>query len=35
MWYVKIEALILEQAGIEFVPVQADLRVVATNLTAQ
>lgn len=29
MWHVKIEAWILEQAGIEFVPVQAGLRVVA------
>jgi integrase len=28
MWHVKIEAWILEQAGIEFVPVQAGLRVV-------
>ena len=27
-WHVKIEAWILEQAGIEFVPVQAGLRVV-------
>ncbi len=29
MWHVKIEAWILDQAGIEFVPVQAGLRVVA------
>lgn len=29
MWHVKIEAWILEQAWIEFVPVQAGLRVVA------
>lgn len=29
MWHVKIEAWILEQAGIQFVPVQAGLRVVA------
>lgn len=29
MWHVKIEAWILEQAGIAFVPVQAGLRVVA------
>jgi integrase len=28
MWHVKIEAWILEQAGIQFVPVQAGLRVV-------
>lgn len=28
MWHVKIEAWILEQAGIEFVPAQAGLRVV-------
>jgi integrase len=28
MWHVKIEAWILEQAGIEFEPVQAGLRVV-------
>lgn len=28
MWHVKIEAWILEQAGIEFVPVQAGLHVV-------
>ena len=28
MWHVKIEAWILEQAGIEFVPVHAGLRVV-------
>ena len=28
MWHVKIEAWILEQAGIKFVPVQAGLRVV-------
>ena len=29
MWHVKIEAWILEQAGIQFAPVQAGLRVVA------
>jgi integrase len=29
MWHVKIEAWILEQAGIKFVPVQAGLRVVS------
>ena len=29
LWHVKIEAWILEQAGIKFVPVQAGLRVVA------
>ena len=29
MWHVKIEAWILEQAGIKFAPVQAGLRVVA------
>lgn len=29
MWHVKIEAWILEQAGVEFLPVQAGLRVVA------
>jgi integrase len=29
MWHVKIEAWILEQAGIQFVPVQAGLRVVS------
>jgi len=28
MWHIKIEAWILEQAGIEFVPVQAGLRVI-------
>jgi integrase len=28
MWHIKIEAWILEQAGIEFVPVQPSLRVV-------
>ncbi len=28
LWHVKIESWILEQAGIEFVPVQAGLRVV-------
>ena len=28
VWHVKIEAWILEQAGIKFVPVQAGLRVV-------
>jgi len=31
MWHVKIEAWILEQAGIKFVPVQAGLRVVKTG----
>ncbi len=31
MWHVKIEAWILEQAGIEFAPVQAGFRVVAGN----
>ncbi len=30
-WHVKIEAWILEQAGIEFVPVQAGLRVVKND----
>lgn len=30
LWHVKIEAWILKQAGIEFVPVQAGLRVVKT-----
>ncbi len=29
LWHVKIETWILEQAGIQFVPVQAGLRVVA------
>jgi hypothetical protein len=29
MWHTKIEAWILEQAGIEFVPGHAGLRVVA------
>lgn len=29
LWHVKIEAWILEQAGIQFVPMQAGLRVVA------
>ena len=29
MWHVKIEAWILEQAGIDFVPVQVGLRLVA------
>ncbi len=29
MWHIKIEAWILEQAGIDFVPVQPGLRVVA------
>ena len=29
LWHVKIEAWILKEAGIEFVPVQAGLRVVA------
>ena len=29
MWHVKIEAWILEQAGIEFVPVKPGLRVVS------
>ena len=28
IWYVKIEAWILEQAGIQFAPMQAGLRVV-------
>ena len=28
LWHVKIEAWILEQAGVEFVPVQAGLRAV-------
>ncbi len=28
MWHVKIEAWILEQAGVEFVPVQPGLRAV-------
>lgn len=28
LWHVKIEAWILGQAGIEYVPVQAGLRVV-------
>lgn len=28
LWHVKIESWILEQAGIEFVPAQAGLRVV-------
>lgn len=31
MWHVKIEAWILEQSGIKFVPVQAGLRVVKTG----
>jgi integrase len=31
MWHVKIEAWILNEAGIKFVPVQAGLRVVATK----
>jgi len=31
MWHVKIEAWILEQAGIEFVPVQAGLHVVKSR----
>lgn len=31
MWHVKIEAWILEQAGIEFVPGQAGLRVVKSR----
>ena len=30
MWHVKIEAWMLEQAGIDFVPVQAGLRVVTS-----
>jgi integrase len=30
MWHVKIEAWILEQAGIKFVPVQAGLSIVST-----
>jgi integrase len=29
MWHIKIEAWILEQAGIEFIPAQAGLKVVA------
>jgi len=29
LWHVKIEAWILNEAGIKFVPVQAGLRVVA------
>ena len=29
MWHVKIEAWILEQAGVVFVPTQAGLRVVS------
>jgi hypothetical protein len=32
MWHVKIEAWILEQAGIEFVPVQSGLRVVVNQI---
>jgi hypothetical protein len=28
MWHVKIEAWILEQAGIEFIPMAADFRIV-------
>lgn len=31
MWHVKIEAWILEQAGIEFAPVQAGLRVISNQ----
>lgn len=31
MWHVKIEAWILEQAGIEFIPAQAGLRIVKQN----
>ena len=31
LWHVKIEQWILEQAGIEFVPVQAGLRVVKSH----
>lgn len=31
LWHVKIEAWILEQAGIEFVPVQAGLQLVKSN----
>jgi integrase len=34
MWHVKIEAWILEQAGIEFVPVQAGLQLVKGNTAA-
>ena len=33
MWHVKIEAWILEQAGIEFVPGQAGLRIVSSYYT--
>jgi integrase len=32
MWHVKIEAWILEQAGIEFVPAQPGLRVVSSQV---
>jgi integrase len=31
MWHVKIESWILEQAGIEFVPMQAGLKLVKNN----
>ena len=31
MWHVKIEAWILEQAGIDFAPVAAGLRVVISS----
>lgn len=34
MWHVKIEAWILEQAGIEFAPVQAGLQLVKSNTAA-
>jgi integrase len=32
LWHVKIEAWILEQAGIEFMPVQAGLQLVNSNV---
>lgn len=34
MWHIKIEAWILEQAGIEFVPVQAGLQLVKCSADA-
>ena len=34
LWHVKIEAWILEQAGIKFVPVQAGLQLVPSNAAA-
>jgi len=34
LWHVKIEAWILEQAGIEYVPVQAGLQLVKNNTGA-